>query len=206
MARELERVVNTFFTGALRRNTLAGIDSYYKAITTEASRITDHHEKQKFLKVVYENFYKAYNPKGADRLGIVYTPNEIVSFMIQSADYLLEKHFGRTLADKNVEILDPATGTGTFISDIIEHIPPQYLEYKYKHEIHANELAILPYYIANLNIEYTYQQKMENLSALREYRVCGYPRQSGIRGQRGAGIFIRIQRGKPGTHQTPERA
>ena len=110
--------------------------------------------------MVYENFYKAYNPKGADRLGIVYTPNEIVSFMIQSADYLLEKHFGRTLADKNVEILDPATGTGTFISDIIEHIPPQYLEYKYKHEIHANELAILPYYIANLNIEYTYQQKM----------------------------------------------
>lgn len=160
VARELERVVNTFFTGALRRNTLAGIDSYYKAITTEASRITDHHEKQKFLKVIYENFYKAYNPKGADRLGIVYTPNEIVSFMIQGADYLLEKHFGRTLADKHVEILDPATGTGTFISDIIEHIPPQYLEYKYQHEIHANEVAILPYYIANLNIEYTYQQKI----------------------------------------------
>ena len=72
--------------------------------------------------MIYENFYKAYNPKGADKLGIVYTPNEIVKFMIESTDYLLEKYFGRSLADKNVEILDPATGTGTFITDIIEHI------------------------------------------------------------------------------------
>ncbi len=160
IARELDDVVRTFFTGAVRRNTLARVDNYYWAITTEASRIDNHHEKQKFLKVIYENFYKAYNPKGADKLGIVYTPNEIVTFMIESTDYLLEQHFGRSLANKHVEILDPATGTGTFITDIIEHIPPQYLEYKYKNELHANELAILPYYIANLNIEYTYQQKM----------------------------------------------
>ena len=160
IAKELEAVVNTFFTGTVRRNTLAGIDSYYRAIKAEAARIDNHHEKQNFLKVVYENFYKAYNPKGADRLGIVYTPGEIVKFMVQSTDYLLEKHFGKSLADKNVEILDPATGTGTFITDIIEYIPPQYLEHKYKNEIHANELAILPYYIASLNIEYTYQQKM----------------------------------------------
>jgi len=161
IAKELESVINTFFTGAVRRNTLAGVDSYYKAIRAEAARIENHHEKQKFLKVIYENFYIAYNPKGADRLGIVFTPNEIVKFMIESADYLLEKHFGKSLADKNVEILDPATGTGTFITDIIEYIPPQYLEYKYKNEIHANEIAILPYYIASLNIEYTYQQKMK---------------------------------------------
>ncbi len=160
IAKELESVINTFFTRTLRRSKLAGIENYYKAIKAEASRIENHHEKQKFLKVIYENFYKAYNPKGADRLGIVYTPNEIVKFMIESTDYLLEKHFGKSLADKNVEILDPATGTGTFITDIIEYIPSQYLEYKYKNEIHANELAILPYYIASLNIEYTYQQKM----------------------------------------------
>ena len=113
-----------------------------------------------FLKVVYENFYKAYNPKAADRLGIVYTPNEIVQFMIKSTDYLLHKHFGKTLADKNVEILDPATGTGTFICDIIDFLPKNKVAYKYKNELHANELAILPYYIANLNIEFTYKQKM----------------------------------------------
>jgi len=102
-----------------------------------------------------------YNPKAADRLGVVYTPNEIVQFMVRSTNYLLEQHFGKTLADKNVEILDPATGTGTFICEIIENaIPKQQLEYKFKHEIYANEVAILPYYIANLNIEYTFKQKM----------------------------------------------
>jgi predicted helicase len=93
-------------------------------------------------------------------LGVVYTPNEIVKFMIESTTYLLHKHFGKTLSDKNVEILDPATGTGTFISDIIDHIPKQHLAYKYKHELHANEVAILPYYISNLNIEFTFKQKM----------------------------------------------
>ena len=162
IARELNKVIETFFTGATRRQTLGSIKHYYDTINAAAAGIADHHEKQKFLKVVYENFYKAYNPKAADRLGIVYTPNEIVQFMIKSTDYLLHKHFGKTLADKNVEILDPATGTGTFICDIIDYLPKNKLEYKYKNELHANELAILPYYIANLNIEYTYKQKAGN--------------------------------------------
>lgn len=160
IAAELEKLICTLFSYAERRNLLASIEHYYDAINAAASAIADHHEKQKFLKVLYENFYKVYNPKAADRLGVVYTPNEIVKFMIESADYLLYKHFGKTLADKNVEILDPAAGTGTFICDIIEHIPKQHLTYKYGNELHANEVAILPYYIANLNIEYTYKQKM----------------------------------------------
>jgi predicted helicase len=160
IARELNKVIDTFFTGAIRRQTLGQIKHYYDTINARAASIADHHEKQKFLKVVYENFYKGYNPKAADRLGIVYTPNEIVQFMIRSTDYLLHKHFGKTLADKNVEILDPATGTGTFICDIIDYLPRNKLEYKYKNELHANEVAILPYYISNLNIEYTYKQKM----------------------------------------------
>ena len=109
---------------------------------------------------MYENFYKAYNPKAADRLGIVYTPNEIVRFMIESTDFLVHKHFGKLLADKEVEILDPATGTGTFITELIDFLPTHSLQHKYKHEIHCNEVAILPYYIANLNIEFTYKQKM----------------------------------------------
>ena len=162
IARELNKIIETFFTGATRKETLGSIKHYYDTINAAAAGIADHHEKQMFLKVVYENFYKAYNPKAADRLGIVYTPNEIVQFMIKSTDYLLHKHFGKTLADKNVEILDPATGTGTFICDIIDFLPKNKVEYKYKNELHANELAILPYYIANLNIEYTYKQKTGN--------------------------------------------
>lgn len=161
IARELNKVVETFFTGAARRETLGRIKHYYDTINAAAAGIADHHEKQKFLKVVYETFYKAYNPKAADRLGIVYTPNEIVAFMIRSTDYLLHKHFGKTLDSKNVEILDPATGTGTFICDIIDYLPKHKLKHKYKNELHANELAILPYYIANLNIEYVYKQKMQ---------------------------------------------
>ena len=160
IAHELESVVKTFFTGQIRRQTLQSIESYYAVIRREAANIINHHEKQKFLKVIYENFYKTYNPKGADRLGIVYTPNEIVQFMIKSTDYLLDKHFNRLLADENVSILDPATGTGTFITELIEYLPTTRLPAKYNQEIHCNEVAILPYYIANLNIEYTYRQKM----------------------------------------------
>jgi predicted helicase len=160
IAKSIEDVLGTFFDRAERKNTLEGIRHYYETIERNASNIADHHEKQRFLKVVYENFYKAYNPKGADKLGIVYTPGEIVQFMLESTDYLLEKHFNRNLADKNVEILDPATGTGTFICDLIDYLPPSSLKHKFKNEIYANEIAILPYYIANLNIEYTFKQKM----------------------------------------------
>jgi predicted helicase len=161
VAKALEKVVDTFFIAEVRKKTLNRIQHYYQAINAAAAGIADHHEKQKFLKAVYETFYKNYNPKAADRLGVVYTPNEIVRFMVESTDHLLHKHFGKFLEDKNVEILDPATGTGTFICDIIDHIRTDKLEYKYKNELHANEVAILPYYIANLNIEFTYKQKME---------------------------------------------
>ncbi|WP_071188645.1 type ISP restriction/modification enzyme [Trichormus sp. NMC-1] len=160
VARELQEIISTFFTGSVKRNTLGSIERYYAVIRRTAANIYNHQEKQKFLKALYENFYKAYNPKAADRLGIVYTPNEIVRFMIESVDFLVHKHFGKLLADKDVEILDPATGTGTFITELIDYLPQHSLEHKYKHEIHCNEVAILPYYIANLNIEFTYKQKM----------------------------------------------
>jgi predicted helicase len=162
IAAELEKLIGILFTYEERKNLLYSIEHYYEAINSTAASITDHHEKQKFLKVLYENFYKVYNPKAADRLGVVYTPNEIVQFMVQNTDYLLQKYFDKTLADKNVEILDPATGTGTFICEIIENaIPKHLLDYKFRNEIHANEVAILPYYIANLNIEFTFKQKMQ---------------------------------------------
>ncbi len=160
IAGELQGVISTFFTGSVKKNTLGTIERYYAVIRRTAANIYNHQEKQKFLKALYENFYKAYNPKAADRLGIVYTPNEIVRFMIESVDFLTHKHFGKLLADKDVEILDPATGTGTFITELIDYLPQHSLQHKYKHEIHCNEVAILPYYIANLNIEYTYKQKM----------------------------------------------
>jgi predicted helicase len=163
------------------------MEPYYAAIRSAGAQIGTHHEKQTFLKVIYENFYKVYNPKAADRLGVIYTPNEIVRFMIESADYLCEKHFGRNLPDKDVEILDPAAGTGTFICEMLEHFrgQPAKLKHKYLEELHAHEVAILPYYVANLNIEATYAaiageyleypnlcfvDTLDNTYALRKYR------------------------------------
>lgn len=160
IAQSLYKVESTFFRGATKQNLLASIRPYYNTIKARANELISHAEKQKFLKIIYENFYKAYNPQGADRLGIVYTPNEIVKFMIEATDYLLEKHFDKTLGSKGVEILDPCTGTGTFVTELIEHIPPHQLTYKYENEIHANEMALLPYYVANLNIEAVFQQRM----------------------------------------------
>jgi predicted helicase len=164
IARQLESVIQTFFSGSTKKIALGSIQHYYQTINAAAAGIADHHEKQKFLKVIYETFYKSYNPKAADRLGVVYTPNEIVQFMIKGTDYLLHKHFNKFLEDRNVEILDPATGTGTFICDMIDYMSKDKLPYKYKNELHANEVAILPYYISNLNIEFTYTQKMGGYS------------------------------------------
>ncbi len=160
IARQLDALEQTFFTGNVRREAIDRLRTYYGAIGRAADEIADYAEKQQFLKAIYEDFYQAYNPAAADRLGVVYTPNEVVDFIIRGTDYLLQKHFGKTLADDNVQILDPATGTGTFITNLINYLPIDRLEHKYLNEIHANEVAILPYYIANLNIEYTYKERM----------------------------------------------
>ena len=161
-----EVVELTFFTGDVRREAIERLRAYYGVIGRAADEIADYAEKQQFLKAIYEDFYKAYNPEAADYLGVVYTPNEVVDFIIRGADHLLWKHFNRRLADDKVQILDPATGTGTFVTNLISYLADgrepdalARLEHKYIHEIHANEVAILPYYIANLNIEYTYREK-----------------------------------------------
>ncbi len=187
VAKELYALENTFFTGKVKHDTLAGLRAYYAAIKSAAALVTGHHEKQKFLKTIYENFYKVYDKRKADRLGVVYTPNEIVRFMIESADWLCQKHFNKALIDKNVEILDPAAGTGTFITELIEHFrgQPAKLRHKYLEELHANEVAILPYYVANLNIEATYAaingfeeypnlcfvDTLDNVAGLRTYAI-----------------------------------
>jgi predicted helicase len=165
MAHRIEETLALLLTLEKRRTLLDRIQPYYKVIKASAAQIGDIHEKQKFLKVIYENFYQAYNPKGADRLGVVYTPNEIVNFMLEATDHLLHKHFGKLLSDDGVDILDPCTGTGTFITALVDRLPAEALKRKYATEIHANEVAILPYYIANLNIEYTYKQKVGSYEA-----------------------------------------
>lgn len=159
VAAELYKLEEKLFDYGEKSKLLAALRPYYAGIESTAALIESHSEKQQFLKGLYENFYKVYNPLAADRLGVVYTPGEIVRFMIRSADWLCHKYFSRGLDDRHVEILDPATGTGTFIVELLEHFRGnrEKLAYKYREELHANEVAILPYYVANLNIEATYQ-------------------------------------------------
>lgn len=159
IAAELKKLEDALFGRGEKAQLLRALAPYYSGIASTAALIQSHSEKQGFLKALYEDFYKAYNKKAADRLGVVYTPGEIVRFMIRSADWLCEQHFGKNLIDRGVEILDPATGTGTFIVELLEHFRGNHekLRHKYKEELHANEVAILPYYVANLNIEATYQ-------------------------------------------------
>jgi predicted helicase len=158
IAQALYGLEATFFTGSLKKNTLKSLEPYYAAIRASAAEISSHSEKQKFLKSIYANFYQVYNKKAADRLGVVYTPNEIVRFMIEATDWLTQNHFGKNLIHPDVEILDPATGTGTFICELLEYFKgsAEQLKHKYQYQLHANEVAILPYYVANLNIEATY--------------------------------------------------
>ncbi len=212
VARELYRLESTFFTGAVKKETLKAIEPYYAAIRANAAQITSHAEKQTFLKVIYENFYKVYDPKAADRLGVVYTPNEIVRFMIDGADWLCREHFGKELIDDGVEILDPATGTGTFICELLEHFrgQPEKLQHKFKEELHANEVAILPYYVANLNIEATYAAlspaniaEFPNLCFVDTLdNVEGLGKSSGYQDDMFGGVSARER----GAHQAAERA
>ena len=139
----------------------------YSDIEVIAESITGTGERQEFLKRLYETFYERYDPKKADRDGIVYTPTEVVEFIVKSTDHLLRKNFARSLSDEEVVILDPFTGTGTFIVHVLERISMERLKKKYAGELHANEISILPYYIAALNIENAYRERSG------EYREFG---------------------------------
>ena len=202
IARELKRLEDALFGYGEKQKLLGALKPYYAGIASTAALISSHSEKQGFLKALYENFYKVYNPKAADKLGVVYTPGEIVRFMIKSADWLCETHFGKNLIDKGVEILDPATGTGTFIVELLEHFRGNHdkLRHKYKEELHANEVAILPYYVANLNIEATYAAITGQFAEYPNPVLCRYAGQCrgaghlqpGIRGTCSAACRTRI--------------
>jgi predicted helicase len=157
VAAEIEKVIVELTKRAFNRNEfLRPLDRFYKAIEVSAENTTGFSEKQAFLNKVYERFFQGYSPKEADTHGIVYTPQPIVNFMVRSVEEILQKEFGRSLGDKNVHILDPFVGTGNFIVNIMDKIKATDLPYKYENELHCNEVMLLPYYIASMNIEHAY--------------------------------------------------
>jgi len=134
------------------------LQRFYDSVKMRAQGIDNATGKQKIVVELYDKFFRNAFPKMTERLGIVYTPVEVVDFIIHSVAHILETEFGQTLGSKGVHIIDPFTGTGTFITRLLQSglIAPEYLPHKYKHEIHANELVLLAYYIAAINIEAVY--------------------------------------------------
>lgn len=131
------------------------LQKFYDYVRTTVGDITDAEGRQRLIVELYDKFFKVASPKTVEKLGIVYTPVEVVDFIIQSVAYILRKEFGRTLSDENVHILDPFTGTGTFITRLLQSglIRKEDMPRKYHHEIHANEIVLMAYYIASVNIE-----------------------------------------------------
>ena len=137
------------------------LEKFYESVKMRAQGIDNAEGKQKIIIELYDKFFKTAFPKMVERLGIVYTPVECVDFIIHSVNDVLRKEFGRGLTDENIHILDPFTGTGTFMTRLLQSglIDEKDLERKYKHELHANEIVLLAYYIAAINIENAYHDQ-----------------------------------------------
>ncbi|MEN6363122.1 MAG: type ISP restriction/modification enzyme, partial [Bacteroidales bacterium] len=133
------------------------LQKFYESVKTRA-KVDSAEGRQRVIVELYDKFFKTAFPKMVEKLGIVYTPIEVVDFIIHSVDAILQKEFGRSISDENIHILDPFTGTGTFITRLLQSglIKPEDLERKYARELHANEIVLLAYYIAAINIENTF--------------------------------------------------
>lgn len=139
------------------------LQKFYESVKTRASGIDNAAGKQKIVVELYDKFFKSAFPKMVEKLGIVYTPIEVVDFMIHSIEDILQREFGRSISDENIHLLDPFTGTGTFMTRLLQSglIKKEDLHRKYTKELHANEIVLLAYYIAAINIENTYHDLLE---------------------------------------------
>ena len=135
---------------------LKDLEKFYQSIKMRASGIDNAEGKQKIILELYDKFFKTAFPKMVEKLGIVYTPLECVDFIVKSINVILKEEFESDISDRNIKIIDPFVGTGTFMTRLMRNIEKEKLEYKYKNELYANEIILLAYYIASINIENTY--------------------------------------------------
>ena len=159
IAQEIERVITALNSRVFSRDDFSrSLEHFYGAIENAADTIADFNDKQTFLNTVYERFFQGFCVKVADTHGIVYTPQPLVNFMVASVEQVLRDEFGKSLGDRDVHILDPFTGTGNYIVNIMRRIPKSALPHKFAHELHCNEIMLLPYYVASMNIEHAYYE------------------------------------------------
>ena len=159
IANEIEKVVDALTSQSFSRDDfLHSLDPFYAAIERTAETINDFSQKQGFLNTVYEQFFQGFSVEVADTHGVVYTPQPIVDFMVRSVDQILKTEFNRSLSDSGVHIIDPFVGTGNFIVRTMREIRKTALAKKYTTELHCNEVMLLPYYIASMNIEHEFYE------------------------------------------------
>ena len=151
---------------ALEGETLAEksetLQRFYESVKKRAAGIDNAEGKQRIIIELYDKFFKTAFPQMVEQLGIVYTPVEVVDFIIHSVDEVLKTEFDRSISDENIHVLDPFTGTGTFMTRLLQSglIEPKDLARKYQQEMHANEIVLLAYYIAAVNIENAYHDQL----------------------------------------------
>jgi predicted helicase len=161
IAAEIEKVIDALTSHSFNRHEfLKSLDRFYIAIEGAARSIEGWLERQHFLDTVYERFFQGYSVKRADTYGIVYTPQEIVDFMCASVNEVLRYEFATSIEESGVQIIDPCVGTGSYIVNLLHRIPNHRLKYKYEYDFFCNEIMLLPYYIASLNIEDEYYSRM----------------------------------------------
>ena len=159
IASEIEKVIDALTSQSFSRDDfLRSLDPFYAAIERTAETINDFSQKQGFLNTVYEQFFQGFSVEVADTHGVVYTPQPIVDFMVRSVDQILQTEFNRSLSDSSVHIIDPFVGTGNFIVRTMREIRKTALAKKYTTELHCNEVMLLPYYIASMNIEHEFYE------------------------------------------------
>ena len=148
-------------------NETRDLDRFYESVRRRAQGLDNPEARQRVLMELYEKFFATALKKDADRLGIVYTPVEIVDFILASADRVLRDEFGRSLSDEGVHVLDPFTGTGIFLARLLQSalIREDDLRRKYREELHANEIVLLAYYIAAIHIEEAFHGRLGDESA-----------------------------------------
>ena len=162
IADKVEKVIAAMTSKSFSRHEyLKSLDRFYVAIEETGKTIEDFSEKQHFLNKVYERFFQGFSVKVADTHGIVYTPQEIVDFMCASVEHVLKEEFDQTLGSDDVVVLDPCTGTGNFIVNLINRVDKAHLKEFYTNRLFANEVMLMPYYIASLNIEHAYMDRMK---------------------------------------------
>ena len=154
VSRSMQRMIDLLQEQAFEKDTEV-LEKFYQSVRTNVGGIDNLEGKQTIIKNLYEKFFKGAFPLTVEKLGIVYTPVECVDFIIRSVDDILKSEFGTSLTEPNVHILDPFVGTGTFITRLLQSglIRSEDMERKYLNEIHCNEIVLLAYYIADVNIE-----------------------------------------------------